>query len=100
MPAGGPCGSTRPVALLSGAAAPHAYVPAFAACAEARIFFFPAITTIFRLNKTFSQYILPSKNEICSSPIAKYNDFLLSRSHAVAEKTIFTPEDVLIFSIW
>lgn len=26
--------------------------------------------------------------------------FFVIKSHAVAEKTIFTPEDVLIFSIW
>ena len=59
-----------------------------------------------RYNNDFSfkqdlwSYILSSKNEICSFPIAKCNDFLLSKSHAVAEKAIFTPEDVLIFSIW
>jgi len=40
------------------------------------------------------------KNENSSFSIAKRNDFLLQRSHAVAEKAIFTPEDAPFFSIW
>ncbi|SFV73761.1 hypothetical protein DESPIGER_1936 [Desulfovibrio piger] len=40
------------------------------------------------------------KGPFASFPIAKYNDFLLPRSHAVAEKAIFTPEDASFFSIW
>ena len=38
--------------------------------------------------------------ENSSFSIAKSNDFLLPRSHAVAGKAIFTPEDAPFFSIW